>query len=260
MSTLTDSVIMSRRGLLRLRRYPSMTLMLIGFPIIFLLLFVYVFGDTMGRGLGGVSAGRSAYLSYVAPALLVMAVASAAQGTAISIAMDMNEGVIARFRTMPIGRSAVLVGHVFAAMVQSVVCILAVGAVALLIGYRIRGGIGGWLGGFAVLLLASFALTWLSLALGLVADSVETASNTPMILTLLPFLGSGFVATDTLPVGIRWFAQYQPFTPIIDSVRGLLDGNVSGSTILQAVLWCVALSVIGYAWARHRFVTRPIPN
>ena len=206
-------------------RYPSMTLMLVGMPIVLLLLFVYVFGGTLGAGLGGVSGGRADYVNYVAPGILLITVAAAAQGTAISVAMDMTEGIIARFRTMAISRASVLTGHVLGSMIQTMLSMAVVIGVALLVGFRPTAGPVDWVAAIGVLAMITFALTWLSVALGMVSKSVETASNLPMSLMLLPFLGSGFVPTDSMPAGVRWFAEYQPFTPVIETLRGLLTGH-----------------------------------
>jgi hypothetical protein len=172
-----DSNTMLRRNLLRMRRYPSLTFMLIGMPVIFLLLFVYVFGGTLGNGLGGTSGGRGAYANYVVPGILLMAVAGTAQGTALSIAMDMTEGIIARFRTMGIFRPSVLTGHVLGAVIQTMLGLVVVVAIALLVGFRPNANLIEWVAATGVLAMIAFALTWLSVALGLVAKSVETAST-----------------------------------------------------------------------------------
>ncbi|MET0419169.1 MAG: ABC transporter permease, partial [Actinoplanes sp.] len=201
MTTLTlavrDSSTMLRRSLLHMRRYPSMTLLLIGIPVIVLLLFVYVFGGTLGAGLGP-TGDRADYANYVTPGILLITVASAAQGTAISVAMDMTEGIIARFRTMAIFRPSVLTGHVLGSMIQTMLGLAAVTGVALLVGFRPTANPLEWLAAIGVLAMVTFAVTWLSVALGLVTKSVETASNLPMPLILLPFLGSGFVPTDSM--------------------------------------------------------------
>jgi len=202
-----DSMTMLRRNLEHMRRYPSMTGMLVGQPILFLLLFVYVFGGTLGRGLpGSSSGGRRQYLTYVTPAILVMAVASTALGTAVSVAIDMTGGIIARFRTMAIARVSVLTGHVLGAMIQTALTVVVVLATAMLLGFRSEASAADWCAVAGILALFALALTWLTVALGLVSKSVETASNLPMVLVLLPFLGSGFVPTDTMPGWLAWFA------------------------------------------------------
>jgi ABC-2 type transport system permease protein len=255
--TAGDSAIMLRRNLKHMRRYPTLTIMLLGQPIVFLLLFVYVFGATLGNGLGSAAVnglgGRAEYVGYVTPAILLITVSSAALGTAVSVAMDMTEGIINRFRTMAINRASVLTGHVVGTLVQTVLALAVVTGVALLVGFAPTAGVVEWLAAAGLLLFLTLALTWLSVALGLAAKSVETASNTPLVFTLLPFLGSGFVPAASMPVWLRWFAEYQPFTPVIETLRGLLLGTGIGSSGLIAVGWCVLLTAIGYTWSKHLY-------
>jgi ABC-2 type transport system permease protein len=250
---LSDSATMLRRNLRHMQRYPSMTLMNAGLPVVLLLLFVYVFGGALGTGLGGVSVGRDAYIAYVVPGILLMTVAVGATGTAISIAMDMTEGIVARFRTMAISRTSVLTGHVVGSTIQTALALAVVMVVALLIGFRPATGPLAWVAAAGVLALTTLAVTWLSVALGMSTRSVETASNLPMFLVLLLFLGSGFVPTQTMPDGLRWFAENQPFTPIIETLRGLLLGTPIGDSGVIAVAWCVAISLVGFLWARKLY-------
>ena len=256
--TLTDSSTMLRRQMRHMIRYPSLTVMLVGMPVVFLLLFVYVFGGTLGAGLGRVAGGRSAYLEYVVPGILLMTIAGGAQGTAISVAMDMTEGIIARFRTMAISRASVLVGHVVGSLIQTMISMVVVLGVALLIGFRPSAGPPGWIAAIGLLVLTTFAVTWLSVAFGMVSKSVETASNIPMLLMLLPFLGSGFVPTDSMPAGIRWFAEYQPFTPIMETLRGLLMGTPIGNSGILAVAWCMAITLFGFVWSVRLYERNPL--
>lgn len=248
-----DCATMLRRNLRRMRRYPSLTLLLAGLPVIFLLLFVYVFGGTLGAGIGGAGAGRAEYLAYVVPGVLLMTIASAAQGTAITVAMDMTEGIIARFRTMAIFRPSVLTGHVVGSLIQTMLCLGLVLGVALLLGFRPAADALAWVAAAGVLALVAVALIWLSIALGLVSESVETASNLPMPLVLLPFLGSGFVPTGSMPAGLRQFAEWQPFTPAIETVRGLLTGASVGRDAVAVVAWSVAIGLAGYLWSRRLY-------
>ncbi len=247
---IRDSSTMLRRSLRRMRRYPSLTVMLIGQPVLFLLLFVYVFGGTLGSGLGG---GRADYVGYVTPTILLLTITSAILGTAIAVASDMTEGIVARFRTMAISRASVLTGHVAGTIVQTAFALVVVLGVALLIGFSPAAGFGEWLALIGMLLLVTLSFTWFSVALGLKAKSVETASNTPMIFTLLPFLGSGFVPTDSMPGWLAWFAEYQPISPIIETIRGLLLGTPVGNSWLFAVGWCVVIGGIGFAWSKSLF-------
>jgi ABC-2 type transport system permease protein len=258
--TATDSATMLRRNLRRLLRYPSMTLLLVGMPIVLLLLFVYVFGGQLSNGLGnefaGGHAGRGGYLNYVTPGILLMTVAAAVQGTAIVVAMDMTGGIVDRFRTMPIAPAAVLTGHVLASLVQTLASTTVVLGVAVALGFRPTADPLAWLGAIGVVTLFGFALIWLATALGLAAKSVETASGTPMFLTLLPFLGSGFILVATLPTGLQQFARYQPFTPVTETLRGLLTGTPIGANAVSAVAWSVGIALASYLWARHLYARR----
>jgi ABC-2 type transport system permease protein len=257
---LADAATLFRRNLRRLRRYPSMTLLLIGMPIVFLLLFDGVFGGELAHGLGssrsGGHVGRTGYLNYLTPGILLVMVAAAVQGTAIVVAMDMTGGIIDRFRTMAIARSAVLTGHVLASLVQIVLSFGVVVGVAVAVGFRPNADALAWCGAVAMILLFAFALIWLATALGLAAKSVETASNTPMFLTLLPFVGSGFVPTATMPAGLRQFAEYQPFTPVTETLRGLLTGTGIGTNAVVAVAWSLGIALASYLWARHLYQHR----
>jgi ABC-2 type transport system permease protein len=187
---------------------------------------------------------------------MLLTVAGVAQGTAISVAMDMTEGIIARFRTMAISRSAVLTGHVLSALIQTLLSTVAVTGVALLLGFRPNAGLLEWLAVAGVVLMIGLTLTWLCVALGLISRSVETASNTPMFLMLLPFFGSGFVPTDSMPAGVRWFAEYQPFTPLNETLRGLLLGSAIGTDAAVSVAWCAGLTLACFLWARSLFNRR----
>jgi ABC-2 type transport system permease protein len=253
---LGDSTTMLRRNLRRAVRYPALTVLVAGMPVVFLLLFVFVFGGTLGAGLGA-AGGRAEYVNFVTPGILIIGIASAAQGTAIAIAMDMNEGIIARFRTMSIARGSVLTGHVLSSLIQTMVGLAIVLGVAVLVGFRSDATVVEWIAAIGVLAMATFALVWLSVAMGLSAKSVETASNTPMLLVLLPFFGSGFVPTESMPAGLRAFAEHQPFTPVTDTLRGLLLGGPIGNSGLLAVAWCAGITAVGYVWARRSYERRP---
>jgi ABC-2 type transport system permease protein len=246
--TLSDSRVMLRRNLKHQLRYPSMTLMLVGLPIVLLLVFVYVLGGQLGAGLGA-HLGRGAYLNYVVPGLLLITVASVVQGTSIMVAMDMTGGIIDRFRTMAIARASVLTGHVLGSLIQTLAAMAILIGVAFGIGFHSSAGPLHWLAAIGILALFAFALIWLAVALGLAAKSVETASNSPMILLLLLFLSSAFVSAATMPAGLRQFAEYQPFTPVADSVRGLLSGTAIGNHAVAAIAWSVGIGVAGYLWA-----------
>ena len=254
-----DSATMLRRNLLHIRRYPSLSIMLVAQPILFLLLFVYVFGGTMGAGLPGQAAigDRTDYLVFITPGILIMTVASVALGTAIATATDMTTGIIARFRTMDIARASVLTGHVLGAVLKTCFALVVVIAFAFLLGFRSDASVTEWLGAAALLVLLAFALTWLTVGMGLAADSVETASNTPMFLVILPFVSSGFVPTDTMPWGVRQFAEHQPFTPIINTLRDLVTGAPTDSDLWLAIGWCLLIALLGCLWSRRLFLRVP---
>jgi ABC-2 type transport system permease protein len=254
---VTDSATMLRRNLRRMRRYPSLTFFIAGIPVVFLLLFVFVLGGTLGAGLGA-AGGRAEYTAYVLPGVLLVTVAGAAQGTALSIAMDMTEGIIARFKTMAIGRTSVLAGHVVGSVIQTMLALVIVMVVALVIGFRPTTSPAEWVAAAGLLALAALAVSWISIALGMWPRDVETASNIPIFLVLLPFLSSGFVPTDSMPDGLSWFAENQPFTPIIETVRGLLLGTPIGNSGILAVAWCIGISVVGYLWARRLYDRDPV--
>jgi len=250
---IRDSATMLRRNLTRMLRYPSMTVMLVATPIVMLVMMVYVFGGTLGAGLGAASDGRAVYVNYVTPAIILVTVTATVQGTAISIAMDMTEGIVARFRTMHIARVSVLAGHVLGSMIQAVFSVMLVIGAALLVGFRPAAGPGAWLAAAGFLVVVIFAIVWLAVALGQVSTSVETASNLPMPLMLLTFLSSGFVPTDSMPVGLRWFAENQPFTLIIETLRGLLMDEAPGNNAWIALGWCAVIALGGYLWSMKLF-------
>ncbi|WP_395573981.1 ABC transporter permease [Streptomyces sp. BK79] len=251
-----DSSTMLRRNLLHARRYPSLTLNLLLTPIMLLLLFVYIFGDAMSAGIGG--GDRSDYLAYLVPGLLLMTVSSTVIGTAVSVSMDMSEGIIARFRTMAIHRGSVLVGHVIGSVLQSVASVVLVGAVALAIGFRSTDATAlEWLAAFALLTLFALALTWIAVGMGLISPNAEAASNNALPLILLPLLSSAFVPVGSMPGWFQPIAEYQPFTPAIETLRGLLLGTEIGHNGWLAAAWCLGLVVLGYFWSKSVFDRDP---
>lgn len=257
--TVRDSATMLRRNLVHIRRYPSLSIMLVAQPIVFLLVFVYVFGGTLGAGLPGHPGGgdRGDYLVFITPGILIMTVASIALGTAISTATDMTTGIIARLRTMNIARVSVLTGHVLGAVLKTGAAVVIVTAFAFLLGFRSDAGPLDWLAAIGLLILVAFSLTWLTVGMGLAADSVETASNTPLFLVILPFLSSAFVPTDAMPAGLRQFAEHQPFTPIINTLRALVTGSATNSDLWLAIGWCGLIALLGYLWSRRLFLRVP---
>ena len=249
---MTDSLTMLRRNLRHALRYPSLTLSTVAMPVLILLLFNYAYGGALGAGIGD-----GPYIDYIAPGIILMAATAGSVATAVAVCSDMTEGIMNRFRTMAITRSSVLTGHVLGSMIQTLIAVFAVVAIALAIGFRPSASAPDWLAAIGLLVLVCFALTWLSAAFGLVTKNVEAASNAPLPLTFLPFLGSAIVPTDSMPAGLRFFAENQPFTPIIETLRGLLLGTAIGSSGLLALGWCAALSLGGYLWARAAYRREP---
>ncbi|MEU3254489.1 ABC transporter permease [Streptomyces sp. NPDC006997] len=254
MSTLTyavhDSATMLRRNLRHAIRYPA-----VGFgsaltPILMLLLFVYAFGDSIGAGMGG---GRDAYLEYLTPGIIIMGVAAGSMSTSIAICSDMTEGIVNRFRTMNITRSSFMTGHVVGSVIQTMVCAVLVVGVALAVGFRSDASPLEWLAAAGFLTAIAFAVTWLSAALGLISKTVESASNKPLLIQFLPFLGSAFVPAESMSPGLRWFAENQPFTPMTETLRGLLSGSEIGDNGWISLAWCAAIAATGYLWSRSLF-------
>lgn len=248
---VADSITMLNRNLLHMVRYPGLSLFTIVLPVVILLLIVFVFGGTLGAGLPGVDPadGRAAYLAYVMSGILVITLAGTAGGTATTVSIDMTEGITARFRTMAISRAAVLAGHVLGNTIQGVIAVTLVLAVGVAIGFRPNATPVEWVAVAGLIVLIAYAISWLGVAMGIHAKSVEVASNLPLILTVLPLLGSGFVPTDSMPAWLQGFAQYQPFTPFIETLRGLLLGTPLGWNPALAIGWCIVIVVIAYVWS-----------
>ena len=242
---------MLRRNLLHMVRYPGLSMFIIGGPVVFLLLFVFVFGGTLGAGLPGVdpAGGREAYLAYVMPGILLITIAGTAGGTATTVAMDMTEGITARFRTMAISRAAVLAGHVLGNTIQAIIAVVARARRRPAdrvppdrrtdrVARRRRP--------------ARAHLVRDQLARGRHGDAVEVGRDgqQPAAPADLPALPRQRLRADRLDAGwLQWFAQYQPFTPFIETIRGLLLGTPLGWNPVLAIGWCVVIAVAGYAWS-----------
>ncbi|SEB77141.1 ABC transporter permease [Streptomyces sp. TLI_105] len=260
MSTLSlaarDTTTMLRRNLLHARRYPSLTLNLLLTPVMLLLLFVYIFGDTMSAGLGG--GDRSDYIAYLVPGLLLMTIGSTTIGTAVSVSNDMSEGIIARLRTMAIHRGSVITGHVIGSVLQSVISVVLVGAVGVAIGFRSTNATAPeWLAALGLLVLFALALTWIAVGMGMVSPNAEAASNNALPLIFLPLISSTFVPIDAMPGWFQPIAQYQPFTPAIETLRGLLLGTEIGHNGWLALAWCLALTALGHLWTKKVYNRDP---
>ncbi len=248
--TLTDTRTLLHRDLLHALRYPAMSLSSLLMPLMFLLLFRYAFGSTLGAGIGG------SYIDYLAPGMLIMTATSSMVSTAVSVCTDMTAGIVDRLRTMSISRFALLAGHVVSNWIQAVAAMGVLLGVAVAVGFRPHADALHWLGAIGLATLTAWALTWAATAMGLSAKAPEGASSLPMPVIALPFLGSGFVPAASMSPGLRQFAEYQPFTPITETLRGLLLGTHIGADWMQAVGWCAALTVAGYLGSRRLFDRR----
>ncbi|MDH6439248.1 ABC-2 type transport system permease protein [Streptomyces sp. SAI-144] len=260
MSTLSlawhDSSTMLRRNLRHATRNPSTLLGSVVMPCVLMLLFVFAFGGTMGNGLGGAAQGID-YVDYLAPGIFLLALTVGAMGTSIAVAVDMTKGIINRFRTMAISRASVLTGHVVGSVIQSMVSIIVVIGIAVAVGFRPTAGVLGWLAAFGLMALVSFALTWVAVGFGLLAKTVDSASNMPMILQVLPFLSSTFVPAESMASGLRWFSENEPFTPITDTLRNLLLDRPVGNDWIIGVAWCLGIALVGYLWSKKLYKRDP---
>ena len=255
MSTLAvrDTTTMLRRNLRHMQRFPMMSIGTIGMPVLMMLLFVHVFGGSLGATLPG----GASYVDYLVPGILVMAVGAGAAWTSININTDMGEGIIARFRTMAISRYSVLTGQALSSLLNTVLSLTLVTGLALLSGFRPAADVTGWLAAAGLLVLVTLAFTWLGIAFGMGAKTVAGANTSTLPLQFLPFVSSAFVPTDSMSSGLAWVAENQPFTPITDTLRGLLVGTPIGTSGYWAVGWCLLLTALGYARARVVFNRDP---
>jgi ABC-2 type transport system permease protein len=245
---MTDTSIMVRRNFKHTVRNPTAVFNAVLFPIVMMLMFVYVFGGAFDVG--------EDYVNYATPGMLVLTISYGLSATSLSVSSDMATGIINRFKVMDISRGAVLTGHLVATVVRSLVAITTILGVAFVTGFRPSAGLLDWLGAIGLLLLVCVATGWLTVALGLAAKTVESAGMATVPLIMLPFLSSAFVPADTMGSGVQFFAEHQPFTPIIETLRGLLNGSPSGSDAVAAVAWCVGLTLVGYVWALATFEKR----
>jgi ABC-2 type transport system permease protein len=244
---LRDISTMLRRNIKQELRDKVAVFAIIGIPVLFLLLFVYVFGGALRNS--AKLAGAPAYVDYVLPGLIIMTAAAGLIGISTQTSVDMTAGIIDRFRTMAIFRPSILIARVTASTLQTMVSMVVVFGIAFAVGFRSSATFMEWIGAAGLLALIVFALAWLGLAFGLAAKSVASASNGPFPLILLPLVGSGIVPTSTMPTGLRYFAEYQPFSPMINTLRGLLLHSPIGWSWLIALAWCAGLGLLGLGWS-----------
>jgi ABC-2 type transport system permease protein len=218
-------------------------------PIAFMLLFVYVFG-------GAIQAGTDNYVNYLLPGILLIAISSGIAYTAYRLFMDMQRGIFERFHSMPIARSAALWGHVLTSLVSNAISVVVIILVALIMGFRSSAGILPWLAVAGILALFTLALTWIAAIAGLSAKTVDGASAFSYPLLFLPFISSAFVPTDSMPSGVRAFAENQPVTAIVEAIRALLSGQPVGSNIWIALAWCTGIMIAAYIIAMRVYQKR----
>ena len=211
-------------------------------PIAFMLLFVYVFG-------GAIKSGSASYVSYVLPGILIITVATGISYTAYRLFMDMRSGIFERFHSMPIARSSVLWAHVLTSLVANLISLVVVVLIALLMGFRSGAGLLAWLEVAGILILFTLALTWVAVIPGLTAKSVDGASAFSYPLIFLPLISSAFVPTDSMPGPVRVFAEYQPVTSIVNTIRDLFTQQPVGNDIWVALAWCVGVLIVAYIFA-----------
>ena len=237
-----DTAVLTGRSLRHITRSMDTIITTTIMPIAFMLLFGYVFG-------GAINSGSTSYVTYLLPGILLITVALGIAYTAFRLFMDMQSGIFERFNSMPIARSSVLWAHVLTSLVANVISLVVVVLVALVMGFRSGAGVLGWLAVAGILVLFTLALTWLAVIPGLTAKTVDGASAFSYPLIFLPFISSAFVPTATMPGPVRWFAENQPVTSIVNSIRDLFTSQPVGTDIWVALAWCVAILIVAYVFA-----------
>jgi len=244
----TDSTVMLRRNFKHTVRNPIAVFNAILLPIVIMLMFVGEIGGAFNVGVK--------YVDYATPGMIVLTICYGLSATALAVNSDMTKGIINRFKVMDISRSAVLNAQVVATVLRTVVAVAAIIGVGFALGFRPHASFPDWLGAIGLIVLVSFATGWLTVALGLAAKTPESAGMASVPLVLLPFLSSAIVPADKMGPGVRQFAEYQPFTPIIETLRGLLTGAPSGSKAIIAVAWCIGIALVGHLWSLATFTKR----
>ena len=237
-----DTAVLTGRSLRHISRSMDTIITTVLTPIAMMLLFVYVLG-------GAIRTGSSSYVGYLLPGILIITIASGIAYTAFRLFMDMQSGIFERFSSMPIARSSVLWAHVLTSLVANLISLAVVVLVALVMGFRSSAGPLAWLAVIGILALVTLALTWVAVIPGLTAKTIDGASTFAYPLIFLPFISSAFVPTDTMPAPVAWFADNQPVTPIVNTIRALFAGQPVGDDIWIALAWCVGILVVAYVTA-----------
>ncbi len=241
---LADTATLTGRSMRHIFRSADTIITTAVTPIALMLLFVYVFGGALRQ-----STGQQNYVNYLLPGILLIAIASGIAYTAFRLFTDLQSGIFDRFHSMPIARSSVLWAHVLTSLVANGITLAIIVGVGFAMGFRTGAGVGAWLAVIGILLLFTLALTWLAVIAGLTAHSVDGASAFSYPLIFLPFISSAFVPTDTMPGPVRWFAENQPVTSIVNTIQALFAGEPVGSAIWVALAWCVGILVVAYTFA-----------
>jgi ABC-2 type transport system permease protein len=244
----TDALIMLRRNYKHTLRNPVTLFNAVLLPIVIMLMFVYMLGNAFSVGVK--------YIDYATPGMILLAVSYGLGATATEVNDDMTKGIINRFRVMDVSRGAVMTGHVIVTMVRSLISIAAIIGVAFALGFRPSANSLDWLAVIGIIVAACFATSWLTVAMGLAAKTPQSAGLATVPLIMLPFFSSAIVPAAKMGAGIRQFAEYQPFTPIIESLRGLLAGTPSAGYAIAALAWCAGIGTVGYVWAVASFRKR----
>ncbi len=238
-----DTAVLTSRSLRHILRSPDTIITTAVTPIALMLLFTYVFGGAIDIG------SQESYIDYMLPGILLITIASGVAYTAYRLFLDMQGGIFERFQSMPIARSSVLWAHVFTSLAANLVSIAIVVAVGILMGFRTGASILDWLAVTGILVLFTLALTWIAVIAGLSAKTVDGASAFSYPLIFLPFISSAFVPTESMPAPVAWFAENQPVTAIVDTIRALFAGQPVGADIWVALAWLVGILVVAYAFA-----------
>ena len=244
-----DTALLAGRSLRHIMRSPDTIITTAIMPIALMLLFVYVFG-------GSIDTGSDHYLNYLLPGILLITIATGISYTAFRLFLDMQSGIFERFQSMPIARTAVLWAQVLTSLVGNLISLVVVVLVAVLMGFRSGAGALAWLAVAGILILFTLALTWLAVIAGLSAKSVDGASAFSYPIIFLPLVSSAFVLTTTMPGPVRAFAEHQPVTSIVDTIRDLLAQQPVGTTIWVALTWCLGLLIAAYALATATYHRR----
>ena len=244
----TDALIMLRRNFKHTARNPVTVFNAVLLPVVIMLMFVYMLGNAFSVGVR--------YIDYATPGMILLAICYGLSATAAAVNDDMRKGIINRFRVMDVSRGAVLTGHVVVTMLRSLVAIAAIIGVAFALGFRSPASFPDWLAVIGIIAAACLATSWLTIALGLAAKTPESAGLATVPLIMLPFFSSAIVPAAKMGAGVRQFAEYQPFTPIIEALRGLLAGSPSAGYAMAALAWCAGIGIVGYAWAVATFRKR----